>query len=502
MQILLVLLCCATIGTVNADSRPNVLFLISDDLRVQLGYSAGSIQFPYKISPQMHTPHLDQLASRSAVFHRAYVQQALCNPSRTSALTGRRPDTTRVYSSKEIFRSSGGNFTTLPQLFKENGYLTLSIGKIFHPDDREEQLVTDELSWSEPAWEAPNHKYWKSRWHGSNKAVSPEERQHLPLPDEQVAEQAVQTLRAISGDARSGERPFFLAVGFHKPHLPFIYPSEMLNFYPEDSIRLPDNGYAPVDMPPVAWHKANGVFRYPDIATLGASPDYNTSHPLPAFKVKELRRAYYACVTYVDAMVGRVLEELEQQGLINNTIIVFWGDHGWHLGEHGAWSKQTNFEQATRAPLLITYPGMVESGPVIINKLVEMVDIFPTLAELALSTNLTTCSEESQDVPLCTEGRSLVPLISRQGEGPWKEAVFSQFPRLKDTVMGYSMKTDRFRYTEWSHVAEKKLEGVELYDHKYDPEENFNVINDPSYSRVVEKMVKKLSRGWRNVREV
>ena len=409
--------------SVGADhTQPNILFLMADDLRVQLGFNTRAPQPPFSVGPQMVTPNLDALADRSLIFHRAYAQQAVCNPSRSSALTGRRPDTTRVYSSAEYFRESGGNFTTIPQFFKEHGYTTLGMGKIFHPGDKASG-DDDPMSWSEPFYVAPNHKYWKSRSHGSNKNVSLEEREHMPLPDEQVADKAIESIRRLAEEARDDVTPFFLAVGFHKPHLPFIFPTEMLDFYPESSLGLPDNDYAPVNMPSIAWHKANGLYRYWDMAVWNASTDYNTTEPLPSFKVRELRRAYYACVTFMDTLVGRVLDELEAQGLEDDTIVVFWGDHGWHLGEHGAWSKQTNFELATRVPVMLRIPGVTDRG-MQTDRLVEMVDLFPTLVEAAGFTQLSTCPRDSSWVSLCTEGRSLLPLVQNP-QVPWKDAALS-----------------------------------------------------------------------------
>ncbi|ELT89852.1 hypothetical protein CAPTEDRAFT_116122 [Capitella teleta] len=488
-------------------SRPNVLFLMADDLRVQLAFNQDAPQQPFVLHPGMLTPHLDQLASQSAVFHRAYVQQSVCNPSRASALTSRRPDTTKVYGSDSYFRTSGGNFTTIPQYFKDNGYLTLGMGKIFHSDTSEVKH-SDPISWSEPFYTAPNHKYWKSRKHGSHKAVSRIEQLSHPLPDRQVADKAREALRSMPEGAQSGQSPFFLAVGFHKPHLPWIYPVQMHQHYPLSSISLPNNCFAPVGMPAVAWHKADGFYRYSDIANLEASTDYNATNVLPARIVKKLRRAYYSSVTYVDSLVGELLAELDAQGLRNNTIITFWSDHGWHLGEHGAWSKQTNFEMANRVPMLVSYPPITNQTSININKPVEMVDLFPTLTEMALSSSLDTCPENSRETQLCSEGRSLLPLILSRGESLWKEAAFSQFPRSKNTIMGYSMKTHEYRYTAWVERRKNgqpnwnKVKAEELYDHTRDPEENFNRVAESYYGKTRRQLQRKLRRGWRYVESV
>lgn len=482
----------AVVLQVLCEARKNVLFLVSDDMRPQLGAYYGQ-DFPAPVYPKMHTPNLDKLASRSLLLKRAYVQLALCSPSRSSLLTGRRPDTTHVYTIGPYFRKVGGNFTTLPEYFKLNGYTTVGMGKVFHPGRA--SGGDDPVSWTEPYFHGvPNFESKNLSW----EAVSDDLLVDKPLIDEQIAQHAVNTLRKVAPDAKSGTRPFFVAVGFRKPHLPFVFPKSLLKYYP--NVSLPDNPYAPVNMPEVAWYNYGGLRSYKDIAKLNASGAINTT--LPGEVVLLLRRAYYSALTWTDSLIGRVIKELDDLGLSSNTIISFWGDHGYQLGEHGEWCKQTNFELATHAPMMIHVPGLTDHG-VSTRELTEFVDLFPTLVDAAGLKPLTTCPENSTDVAVCSEGKSLIPLITAPNK-PLKQAAFSQYPREKS--MGYTMRTDRYRYTEWPifhwRPAYKpnwdNLTGVELYDHTNDPEENVNRAYDASYKDIRESLSKMLHAGWRN----
>ena len=267
--------------------KMNVLFFVSDDMRPEINSFIGS-DFPTPIHPRMHTPNLDELYAKSLVLKKAYVQQAVCSPSRTSLLTGRRPDTTHVYDLVKYFRKVGGNFTTIPQFFKDNGYLSAGMGKIFHHGPASD--FDDPISWNFPYYHAPNlamyHTYDRS-WY----SVSKERRDKYPLPDEQIANRAIKMLREAAPKARTGEKPFFFGVGFHKPHLPFVFPEEFLDYYPMEDIRLPDNPYAPQNMPPVAWSSYAELRAYKDINALNATGAINST--LPDQVVKDLRRAYY-----------------------------------------------------------------------------------------------------------------------------------------------------------------------------------------------------------------
>ena len=285
------------------DCRMNVLFLVSDDMRPELMSFIGA-DFPTPVHPPIHSPNLDALASKSLLLKRAYVQQAVCSPSRTSLLTGRRPDTTHVYDLVKYFRNVGGNFTTIPEYFKLSGYRTIGMGKIFHPGVASNN--DDPISWTDPYFHAPNLKYWDSR-DKSWIAVPEEQWSKKPLPDAQIADHAISTLRAVASDAKSGNKNFFVGVGFHKPHLPFVFPDSMLVNYPDSLIHIPDNEYAPQNMPSVAWSNYGELRNYRDIFALNASGNINTS--LPASVVRDLRRAYYSALSWTDLQVGRVLKE-------------------------------------------------------------------------------------------------------------------------------------------------------------------------------------------------
>ncbi|CAH1787733.1 unnamed protein product [Owenia fusiformis] len=496
------------LGATQPAPRKNVLFLVSDDMRPEINSFLGP-DFPTPIHPTMFTPNLDELAGRSLMLARSYVQQAVCSPSRTSLLTGRRPDTTHVYDLVKYFRHVGGNFTTIPQYFKQHGYMSVGMGKIFHPGHA--SGGDDPPSWSVPYYHAPSAKYWGpiGRRHSWLAVDESTERQH-PLPDSETAQNAIETLRKVAPKAKSGEQPFFVAVGFHKPHLPFIFPEKFIQHYPESVIRLPDNQYAPVDMPPEAWSEYGELRHYSDIAKLNASGHINTT--LPKDVVLQLRRAYYSALSYTDSLIGDVIGELKNLGLENNTIISFWGDHGWQLGEHGEWCKHTNFELATHAPMLVYVPGITDKG-IKPEKLTEFVDLFPTLVEAAGLPLIPLCPKDSSKIEVCTEGQSMIPL-ARDPSAPWKQRVFSQYPRsypVKE-VMGYTMRTEKYRYTEWAKFNYKtympdwtSLAGVELYDHVTDDEENHNKANDPSYKKIRNTLSQQLHQGWRaalpNVRD-
>ena len=478
----------------------NVLFFAVDDMRPQLSCYLGQ-DYPSPVHPKMHTPNIDALAARSLLLKRAYVQQALCSPSRSSLLTGRRPDTTHIYDLLHYFRDVGGNFTTIPEYFKLNGYQSIGMGKIFHPGPASH--FDDPPSWTEPYYHAPNYLYYyftTNSW----VAVPKSQSDVKPLPDQQIAQNAIQSLKKVAADALSGKKPFFMAVGFHKPHLPFVFPEEFLSFYPASDINLPDNGYAPVDMPNVAWNVYGGLFPYKDIKNTNATGAINTS--LPGVIIKSLRRAYYSAISYVDSLVGEVIAELNHLGLANNTIISLFGDHGWQLGEHGEWCKQTNFELATHAPMMVHIPGMTDKG-IITEHLTEFVDLFPTLVEAAGLKPLELCPEDSSKVKVCREGTSLMSLVKDPKSSHWKQKAFSQYPRKPNgqNAMGYTMRTNDFRYTEWVKfigAPEYKpdwnsLFGVELYDHSKDPEENVNVAHKKEYQDMVKTLSKELHDGWR-----
>ena len=488
----------AEVDTAN-EGRKNILFLVADDMRPSLGcYSDCHHGFD---SPVMHTPNLDSLSDKSILFERAYVQQALCSPSRTSLLTGRRPDTTRVTDLHHYFRDVGGNFTTIPQYFKEHGYYSVGMGKIFHIDDP--------LSWSEPLHRSPD--YWHSNKY-SWRALTPEQYNKHPPQDTMETEYAISKLRELAKGFQLTKKPFFLALGLHKPHLPFIFPEDFLSLYPEETIHIPDNSYAPVDMPNKAWSNFGELRYFADTSNdeMGINDLGQIGVTYPDYKVKELRRAYYAAVSYADYTLGQILNELSSLGLEKSTIVSFWSDHGWQLGEHTEWCKHTNFEVATHAPLMLRIPGLTDDG-IRTSKLVEFVDLFPTLVEATGMDPLEVCPLNSNDVELCSEGSSLVPLIKDPENKNWKEAIFWQYPRNGNQArcMGYSIRTDTHHYTEWVHIKAHE-DGVsyepewgrpcthaELYNLKKDPKENRNVYNDPEYEEIILELSLRLRAGWR-----
>ena len=423
----------------------NVLFISVDDLRPLLGCYGH---------PEMHTPNIDALAARGMFFNRAYCQFPVCNPSRASVLTGLRPDTVGVYDNPTDFREVLPEAVTLPQHFKAHGYHTRSVGKIAHGAAAWE----DELSWSAPIW--------RQRWKAVDKTTSPSW-QGLDVADDEledgrIANAAIQVLNEIK------ERQFFLAVGFNRPHLPFYAPSKYFELYTPQDFALPVDSSLPINAPTLAsnpkWLKA-----YQDIPH---------NPPLPDGLTLELTRAYAANISYVDALVGRILTRLDTLGLAQNTVIVFWGDHGFHLGEHGCWRKNTLFEVSLRSPLIVSTPEQTPRAASS-DALVELVDIFPTLCDMC-----------HLPVPSDLEGSSLVPLFEQPTQ-PWKPAVFSQLKR--GTINGYSVRTERYRYTEWGNNGNR---GKELYDYQTAPGETVNIAHRPENAELVAHLSEQLKAGW------
>ena len=423
----------------------NVLFISVDDLRPMLGCYGH---------PEMHTPNIDAIAARGTLFNRAYCQFPVCNPSRASVLTGLRPDTVGVYDNPTDFREVLPEAVTLPQHFKAHGYHTRSVGKIAHGAAAWE----DELSWSAPIW--------RQRWKAIDKTTSPSW-QALDVTDDEledgrIANAAIQVLNEIK------DRQFFLAVGFNRPHLPFYAPRKYFELYTPQDFTLPVDSSLPLNAPTLAsnpkWLKA-----YQDIPH---------NPPLPDGLTRELTRAYAANISYVDALVGRILTRLDTLGLAQNTVIVFWGDHGFHLGEHGCWRKNTLFEVSLRSPLIVSTPEQTQRAASS-DALVELVDIFPTLCDMC-----------DLPVPSELEGSSLVPLFEQPTQ-PWKPAVFSQLKR--GTINGYSVRTARYRYTEW---GDNGSSGKELYDYLNDPDETENIALRQENAALVAQLSEQLKAGW------
>ena len=452
--------------------KMNVLLIAIDDMRPELGcYGAKHV----------HTPNLDALAKIGTVFTRAYCQQAVCSPSRTSLLTGLRPDTTKVYDLQTHFRLNLPDAVTLPQCFREQGYTTAGLSKIFHDG------LDDSRSWSIPLWR-PGGPAWNSaesadaarnldqRLRESNWKIEPPVSDAGPsykspdvadgaLPDGQTASQAIAALRTLK------DQPFFLAVGFLKPHLPFVAPKKYFDLYDPARIEMPDYPEKPAQMPPWAGHPNGELKSYGDTKEM----------PVPPEKARELVRAYYAAISYTDAQIGKVIAELDRLGLRENTAIVVFGDHGFHLNDHGLWHKQTVFEKATRSPLIVSVPGQKRKGASC-TRLVELVDIYPTLADVA-----------GLKAPANLEGQSFRPQLDNPS-APGKSAALSQYPRNHEgkRLMGYSLRTGRYRYTEWRVLGTSDVLGRELYDYRQDPQESRNRAGDQASRALIEQLATQL----------
>ena len=445
-----------------AEGRLNVLLIAVDDLRPQLGCYGDA---------HAVTPHIDALARRGMVFEQAYVQQAVCNPSRASLMTGRYPDSLRVWDLHTHFRKHAPDVVTLPQHFKNQGYHTECIGKVYHdpPSHR------DPPSWSAPellddtrgvrgkyVLEENLRIYQPGGRPGREKAAATEcaEVPDNAYIDGRVAEKALERLGALA----EGAKPFFLAVGFRRPHLPFSAPKRYWDMQKRELIGEVPNPFPPEDVPKIALHNWHELRGYTDMPEGGILTGAQAAH---------LRHGYYAAISYVDAMIGRLMSEVELLGLDENTVICLWGDHGWHLGEHGLWCKTTNFELDTRAPLMFAVPGRATAGRSS-RSLAEFTDIYPTLVEL--------CGLPAADG---LEGRSLAPVLETPS-ATVRTSALSQFPR--GGTMGYSLRTDRWRYTEWIDRRSGLAEARELYDHGNDPAETINLAGRTDHARTVARL--------------
>ena len=456
--------------------KMNVLFIAVDDLRSEIGCWGDE---------HMVTPNLDRLAADGTRFTRTYCQQALCHPSRNSVLSGLRPDALVGHAPASFYRIAQPDVVSLPQHFKNNGYYTRSLGKVLHhnslgPDSIEPQY--DPISWSEPMfW--PKTGVYALRPEVTTRCQL-ERREGIGIPkdekpltecadvpddayrDGMVATETIRTLQRVK------DQSFFLALGFYRPHTPFAAPKKYWDMYNPQKIRLADNPNPPRDMPEQAMYHWRYIRSFKDLPDEGPMPDDMARH---------LLHAYYASVSYMDAQLGRVLDELDRLGLTENTAVVLWSDHGYQMGEHGIWGKHTNFEDAALTPMITRIPEQKNGGGEC-DSLVELVDIYPTLCDLC-----------GLDRPGHLEGTSFMPLIEKP-DRPWKTGAFSQYPRGK--TMGRSIRTERFRYTEWRRKSDEKIVGRELYDHMNDPGENTNVANEPNNKDRVRWLSKKLQLGW------
>ncbi len=446
---LALLLCPAVSAAASGAQKFNVLFIAVDDLANTLGCYVDVV---------FRTPHIDRLAASGVRFDRAYNQLPLCNPTRASIMTGLRPDRIKVYDLDQHFRAEVPDAVTLSQSFQKSGYFTARVGKIYHynvPASIGTNGFDDPPSWdlrinpkgrdktdealifnAEPHRKISAALSWLS-------ADGTDEEQ----TDGMIATEGIRLLE------EHGEKPFFLAVGFFRPHTPYVAPARYFEMYPLDEMRLP---FAPAndrdDIPTAAFAHNCPI------------PHYNLDKPT----LLKAMRAYYACVSFIDAQVGRLLDALDRLDLADDTVVVFWSDHGYHLGEHnGIWQKRTLFEESARAPLIIRVPGATGNGQAC-PRVIEFVDIYPTLASVA-----------GTHKPKDLAGRDLQPLL----ENPiaaWDGFAVTQIlrpadKRLPKPVMGCSIRTERWRYTEWADGKQ----GVELYDHRTDPLEFHNLAINP-----------------------
>jgi iduronate 2-sulfatase len=435
--------------------RPNVLFIAVDDLRPQLGC------YEHK---KMISPNIDRLSSDGVTFLRSYCQVPVCGASRASLLTGVRPTKDRFLGYDTWAEKDLPGALSIAKHFKLNGYHTISNGKVFHHknDCRD--------GWSEEPWR-PKGSWLNYLLEENKKLVDQSSNQRGPAYeaadvadnayfDGMIADKGISDLRRL----KAMDKPFFLALGFLKPHLPFNAPKKYWDMYKRQDIDLADNPFRPKGAPDAALHNWGELRAYHGIPVKG---------PLSDDLALTLIHGYYACVSYTDAQIGKVLAGLERMGLRDNTVVIFWGDHGWNLGEHGLWCKHCNFETSLHSPLIVRGPG-IKAG-VKTNALTEYLDIYPSLCELC-------------DLPLPghLQGRSFVPLLSNPNL-PWKKAVFSRY------IRGDSVKTDRYRYTEWRR-KDGKIYARMLYDHSVDLIENVNISELPENKEVVSKLSNMLEK--------
>jgi hypothetical protein len=484
--------------------KPNVLFIAIDDLRPDLGCYGNTV---------IKTPNFDRLAQRGMVFNRAYCQQAVCSPSRASIMTGKRPDATRVWDLETHFRVALPDVKTLGQYFKEHGYFSQGMGKIFHGG------FDDEPTWSTP-WMTPKAPTYakdptpadivKEDAKGKGKGVAFEAGDVADdfYTDGKTARLAAQTI----GELHKKGQPFFLAVGLSKPHLPFVSPKKYWDLY--DPAKIPDTASPfPVGAPAYVGDSDSGEFRA--YTNVPAKDKKLARTPLPPAFASQVRHGYYAAISYTDANLGVVLDALEKEGIADNTVIVLWGDHGWKLGDHEEWGKHTNFEVDTRVPLIFSYPGQKTVGQKS-NSLVEFVDVYPTLVDL--------CGLPKADV----DGVSLKPVLENPAVTV-KPVAISQYPKsagvtkkegvkgtAKRDVMGYSIRDDRWRLTLWRSLADNTIVDTELYDEVNAPTEPENLAKKPENQEVIARLskflpppipaadpnAKKIAKGKKNIVDI
>lgn len=458
--------------------KPNVLFIAVDDLRTELNCYGAT---------HMRTPNIDRLAGQGVLFKRAYCQQAVCAPSRNTVMTGMRPDALGIYDLQTFFRTKAPDVITLAEHFKNQGYVSEATGKIYHTGHGNQD---DRQSWSVPRWNQGAilkdlQKVTRGDTTGLESDFPKIDGVNLPwycsdAPEENMSDAIIGKIGAERLKTLK-DTTFFLAVGFIKPHLPFVAPRKYWNMYDPSTIKIPERTQ-PEGMPDYALVSFGELRKYHGI------PSEKDSRYLDDEATRNLIHGYYACVSMIDAQVGVLLDALEENGLMENTIIVLWGDHGWKLGEYGNWCKHSNVELDTNAPLIVSAPGMKKG--VTSESLAEFVDIYPTLCDLA-----------GLYKPGHLEGTSLVPVLKNPRKEVNKVAI-SQYPRgrglgydNKNEIMGYSIRAGHFRYTRWQKYENPgEVSAIELYDHSGSKTATDNLADKPEYSRKVKRLDKLMTK--------
>lgn len=490
--------------------RPNILFVSIDDLRPTLGVYGDTIAI---------TPNIDQLASEGMTFMQTFTQVAVCAPSRASLMTGLRPDSTRVWHLGDKFREIHPNTVTMPQYFSKFGYHTVNLGKIFH------NYMPDSISWDEP--DLRPSRYLRPDWinrdgetfYIDEKVNSSQVRKRDSLlkirpiryadgwntgPAWEAAnvhdtmyydgaqnKLAKQTLTRIA----KMDKPFFMGLGYFRPHLPFAAPKKYWDMYNREKIPLSKNPEIPKNAP---LHTMNSMYELRHYDGFNHIGHPTSSYRMSQDTIQTLRHGYYASVSYVDALLGQLITHMKDIGIYDNTIIILWGDHGWKLGDHNSWGKMTNYNIDLKVPMIIRYPNQ-ENRNAKTYEITELIDMFPSLCELV-----------NIEVPEYMQGTSFVPLL----ENPnleWKKAAFSQFHRRPKVSadgkrhMGYSMNTENYHYIEWygwdsKTGTKREFESAELYDSKNDPLETINIAQNEELSELVKSLSKQLSDGWRKAK--
>ena len=472
ISVLVIFLCLASQQFVCAEDKPNVLFIAVDDLRPSIGCYGDEHAI---------TPNMDRLAGKGLLFNRAYCQVAVCNPSRASLMTGQRPDNLGVWTLPIHFREAKPDAITMPQWFRKFGYTAVSHGKIYH------NPTPDPQSWSEPIKKLPKLPYPYPK--GTKKVIKAAKKE-LPdddwrkkslrppcfaspdLADNEVldgarTDLAIEDLRRLSKQ----DEPFFLAMGYIRPHLAWVAPKKYWDMYDPSKLPVMVDEKINDNTPKYALHNNSELSHYIDLKDMPKPWEEET---LSEDQTRSMVHGYHACVSYVDAQIGRLLDVLEEEGAAENTIVVLWSDHGYKLGEYRGWGKMTNYEIDTRVPLIISSPamkkGQTETAGKKTESLAELMDLFPTLCELT-----------GIDMPDFVDGKSLVPIL-KNPETKVHQGAISQYYRKLDgeQYMGYTIRTANHRFVEWRDFSTGEVTATELYDHRNDPTERNNIASSAS----------------------